>query len=131
MLCLLSGLAACSSTPTQGPEPQPQPSPGGELPPSKSEPPPRAPADRSAAASASAGLIARAHSAQQTGDLEQAQVLLQRAQRIDARNADVYLALAHLHLAQGDAPGGMAMAERGMLYCSGASCEPLRRFLQR
>jgi hypothetical protein len=115
-------VAACSSTQTQPPaETSPQ-----------RPPPPETTSEqqRDSAASASAGLLSRAEQAQQAGDYDGAQALLQRAQRIDARNAEVYLALARLHLVRGDEAGATAMAERGMLYCQGGSCERLRRFIE-
>lgn len=122
VLCLALVLSACSSTQTRPPEP------AEESPPPRPSPIPSE-QKRDSAASASAGLLSRAQLAQQAGDYGHAQALLQRAQRIDARNAEVYLALARLHLARGDEAGAMAMAERGMLYCEGGTCKQLRRFI--
>jgi len=120
---LLLGLAACSTTGTRQPAP-------AEVP-ASSKPSSQRDLERqdSSAASASAGMLSRAQAARQSGDLDTAQALLQRAQRIDARNAQVYLELARLHVAQGDESGARAMAERGMLYCQDTSCTALRHFI--
>jgi Tfp pilus assembly protein PilF len=80
--------------------------------------------------SASAGLIADAGQAQGSGDWQRAEALLQRAQRIDSRNARVYLALSRLYRAQGETSQSRSMAERGLLYCEGATCRDLRSELE-
>ena len=55
--------------------------------------------------------------------------LLERAQRIDPGSADIYLALAETHQARGDLSQARATAERGLLYCNGASqCGALRAY---
>jgi Tfp pilus assembly protein PilF len=123
LIVLVLGLTACSATSTKQSTPA--------EPPVSSKPSSQRDLERqdSSAATASAGMLSRAQKARQSGDLDTAQALLQRAQRIDARNAEVYLELARLHVAQGDESGASAMAERGMLYCEGASCTQLRRFI--
>ncbi len=123
LIVVLLGLSACSTTGTR------QPSPAEPPVSSKSSSQRDLERQDSSAASASAGMLGRAQQARQSGDLDTAQALLQRAQRIDARNAEVYLELARLHVAQGDEAGARAMAERGMLYCQGAGCAQLRRFI--
>jgi tetratricopeptide (TPR) repeat protein len=82
------------------------------------------------AASPYADLLRRAETASSRGDHEQALALLERAQRIDPGNADIYLRLAHTYSARGDAALARATAERGLLYCDGAAqCAALRRYL--
>ncbi len=78
--------------------------------------------------SARSGLLEQAAEARQSGDWHRAEGLLLRAQRIDARNAQVYLELARLYDDRGDERAAANMAERGMLYCSGKTCTELRRF---
>lgn len=74
-------------------------------------------------------LLDKAEQARQRGDYEQALALLERAQRIDADSADVYLAMARTHSARGDKSQARATAERGLLYCSGRSqCDALRAY---
>ena len=123
LIVLVLGLTACSATSTKQSTPA--------EPPVSSQPSSQRDLERqdSSAATASAGMLSRAQKARQSGDLDTAQALLQRAQRIDARNAQVYLELARLHVAQGDESGARTMAERGMLYCEGVSCKQLRRFI--
>ncbi len=74
-------------------------------------------------------LISRADMATAEGDYEYALALLERAQRIDPTNADVYLALVRTHLAKGDTRQARATAERGLLYCQNSTqCTQLRAF---
>ena len=63
------------------------------------------------------------------GDYEQSLALLERAQRIDPDNAQIYLGMARTHRARGDSAQARATAERGLLYCEGkAECDALRAF---
>lgn len=63
-------------------------------------------------------LISRAEASAASGDFEQALALLERAQRIEPTNADIYLALARTYLAKGDLHLAQTTAERGLLFCS-------------
>ena len=72
-------------------------------------------------------LVARASEASGRGDYDQALAYLERAQRIDPDNAEIYLALARTHDAAGNASQARAVAERGLLYCSGSrQCDALK-----
>ncbi len=75
---------------------------------------------------ASAGLLDQAREARRRGDLQRADALLQRAQRLDPANALVYLELARLHRQRGEEDAARAAAERGLLYCDAGSCDNLR-----
>ncbi|WP_165954392.1 tetratricopeptide repeat protein [Seongchinamella unica] len=95
-------------------------------------PAPSAPVDPpvNSAAGAHSGLLAKAESAMARGDYEESLAYLQRAQRIDPDNAEVYLAMAQTHSAAGNSAQARATAERGLLYCSGVSqCNALRAYL--
>ena len=63
------------------------------------------------------------------GDYQRAQGLLQRAQRIDSQDAQVYLELSLLYSAQGQSAQAKTMAERGLLYCASSTCTALRKQL--
>jgi tetratricopeptide (TPR) repeat protein len=79
---------------------------------------------------AAQGLMNKAELATSGGDYEQAIALLERAQRIDSDNGEIYLALAETYNAKGDLAMASAAAERGMLYCSGTTqCSALRGFV--
>ena len=97
-------------------------------------PPPTTPepASRPAQPRASAAyqpLLDRAGQAAGRGEYEEALALLERAQRIDPDSAEIYLALARTHHARGDRQQARAVAERGLLYCSGRSeCDALRTY---
>ena len=117
-------LAGCSSGPGPvKPESSPQ---GGPAPEHRGRP---AEPAQTSTPSASAGLLQRASTARRDGDYASAEPLLQRAQRIDPRNAEIYLEYARLQAAMGEAGEARTMAERGLLYCSGATCKSLRSFL--
>lgn len=74
-------------------------------------------------------LVARASEASSRGDYDQALAHLERAQRIDPDNAEIYLALARTHDAAGNASQARAVAERGLLYCSGSrQCDALKAY---
>lgn len=76
-----------------------------------------------------AALLQRAGAALAAGDYEASLVLLERAQRIDPGNADIYLRLAQTYAAKGDAALAGATAQRGLLYCEGrGQCDALRRY---
>ena len=62
-------------------------------------------------------LISRAEASVASGDFAQALALLERAQRIDPTNADIYLALARTYFAKGDLHLAQTTAERGLLFC--------------
>ena len=92
---------------------------------------PREPASKAATTGAHSGLIARASEARGRGDYDQALAYLERAQRIDPDNAEIYLALAQTHDAAGNVAQASAIAERGLLYCSGRrQCDELRALAQ-
>jgi Tfp pilus assembly protein PilF len=75
-------------------------------------------------------LLQKARSASSNGEVDKAQALLERAQRIDSRNAVIYLELARLHQSRGDSVEARTMAERGLLYCDRNSCAQLKKYLQ-
>lgn len=134
-------LQACSiyQMPGQQPGPAAEPPSHTELPPGEPEqhkpteqtPVQTAPREEEPAVNAAYGpLLARAEAATHRGDYEQALALLERAQRIDPDNADIYLELARTHSERGDARQAAAMAQRGLLYCvSSAQCDALRNLL--
>ncbi len=75
-------------------------------------------------------LVIRARDEAADGEYQQAIALLSRAQRIDGDAPEIYLELARVYGAMGDAGMSAASAERGLLYCSQASlCKELRRYL--
>jgi tetratricopeptide (TPR) repeat protein len=78
-----------------------------------------------------AGLLARAETAVEQGQYEQALALLERAQRIDPDSGEIYLQLARTYDAKGDLSLARATAERGLLYCaSKRQCGALRELAQ-
>jgi tetratricopeptide (TPR) repeat protein len=86
--------------------------------------PPEAPAS-----AAYRPLLEKATRAREQGDYEQALALLERAQRIDADSAEIYLAMAQTHSERGDVGQARAVAERGLLYCrSSRQCDALRAY---
>ena len=79
--------------------------------------------------SAHSGLISKADAARDRGDYDQSLAYLERAQRIDPDNADIYLGLAQTHAAAGNMNQANATAERGLLYCYGSrQCDALRAY---
>ena len=93
------------------------------------QPPARPP--RPATSSAWQPLVDKAGQAAARGDYDRALALLERAQRIDPESGAIYLQLARTHKARGNAAQARAMAERGMLFCSGqAECSALRAYTQ-
>jgi hypothetical protein len=134
VLALLLVAAGCATTtpPVETPAPAPvvkPPPPEVMKPTPKPQPPPPA---RPASPSASAAwqpLLAKADTATQHGDYEQALALLERAQRIDPDSGEVYLSMAKTYQAKGDAVKAKVVAERGLLYCTTeALCDALRAF---
>lgn len=125
LLIVLLGLVlgACASDPQR---------PASEAPASASPETVRTPATVEPAASepglrtASGGLLTQAREALRRGELDRADAILQRAQRLDPTNALVYLELARLHQKRGEPAAAQAAAERGLLYCDAGSCEDLR-----
>ncbi len=131
VLCIAALLAACGSNPYSLPKietAEPSHQEGDDAsPPPKSAPVEPAPAPESAT-SANNALLARAESARTAGDYDKALAYLERAQRIDPDDAGVYLALAQTHAEAGNASQARAVAERGLLYCSGSTqCDALRQ----
>ncbi len=107
-------------TPTPTPEPGAQPSPG----------PTPAPELPDTTTSAHDRLLAAAEAARDRGQYDQALAYLERAQRIDPDNADIYLDMAETHAAAGRLGQARTMAERGLLYCSSTrQCNALRAYL--
>jgi tetratricopeptide (TPR) repeat protein len=108
---VLSLLGACVA-PAPVPAPAPQP--------------PAASREDRVPNNASLGLIDQGRQARLDGDYERADGLLQRAQRVQPRNARVYLELSKLYRDRGDASAARHVAERGLLFCEEAVCSQLR-----
>jgi tetratricopeptide (TPR) repeat protein len=124
-------LSACGSNPYSLPKIESgeptvaEPAPTTEAPPA-SQP---EPAPRQHETSAHSSLLAKADAARDSGDFDQSLAYLERAQRIDPDNAQIYLGLAQTHAAAGNMTQAKATAERGLLYCSGSSqCSALRAY---
>lgn len=130
LLALPVFLSACGTNPYSSPEVETaQPSYEETSP--EPTPAPREPAPEPAATGAHSGLIASASEASSRGDYDRALAQLERAQRIDPDNAEIYLALAQTHYDAGNGAQAGAIAERGLLYCSGSrQCDALRAFIQ-
>lgn len=75
-------------------------------------------------------LMVAALQARSSGNRSRAVALLERAQRIDPDNGQLYLELARTHFDAGNVPQGRATAERGLLYCRGEECGELRALLE-
>ena len=87
------------------------------------------PSTRTNETSAHSGLLAKADMARDDGDYDQSLAHLERAQRIDPDNAEIYLGLAQTHAAAGNMTQAQATAERGLLYCSSSrQCDALRSY---
>ncbi|MEQ8517083.1 MAG: tetratricopeptide repeat protein, partial [Chromatocurvus sp.] len=99
------------------------PAPADPAPPreSKQEPP---------SGDARSSLMLAALRARSAGDSSRAIALLERAQRIDPDNGQLYLELARTHFAAGNTAQGRAMAERGLLYCRREECAALRALIE-
>ncbi|WP_170287242.1 tetratricopeptide repeat protein [Halioglobus maricola] len=121
-------IAACGTNPYSLPTIESS-EPSYEEPSAPSEPAQdREPApDKEAATGGHNVLIDRAIDVRAQGDYDRALGYLQRAQRIDPDDAEIYLELARTHSAMGNEPQAKAVAERGLLYCSGKSqCSALK-----
>ena len=121
ILALTLLLGACAgrvSEPVEPSAPTP-PAPAPAEPPAQPETEP--------SISASAGLLGAASRARHSGDYARAEGLLLRAQRIDPRNAAVYLELARLHRDRGETTDSATVATRGLLYCVSSVCDELKR----
>ena len=108
-------LGACASSP--------RPAPPAEV--ERQAPPP--PVSDQGTQTATRSLVLEAREARESGRCDRAAGLLQRAQRIDSRDGEVYLEFARLYLEQGDTGESAAMAERGLSYCSGDTCAQLKK----
>ena len=118
-------LAACASGPRPVPPAAPaasQPAPGTATPAVTA--PPAAPV-----VSPVTGLLKEARRACEAGDLQLGLARLDRALRIEAGDAALYLEMARCYRTGGDRARAAAAAERGMSYCEGAACAALRDFL--
>ncbi len=109
---LLAALLAACSAPAPVPAPAPAPPSSGRV--------------DSYPNNASLGLIDQGRRARLAGDYERADGLLQRAQRVEPRNAVVYMELSRLYRDKGDQEAARHVAERGLLYCDGNTCRELR-----
>ncbi|MFK7976773.1 MAG: tetratricopeptide repeat protein [Halioglobus sp.] len=123
-----------SGYPKEEPRPDERPSteapskPSGQVPQTPVETAPRV--QEPSVTAAYTPLLAKADAATARGDYEQALALLERAQRIDPDNAQIYLELARTHSERGDARQAAATAQRGMLYCENPEqCDALRNYL--
>ncbi len=72
----------------------------------------------------------RAKQATESGDLESAAALLERALRLAPSRATTYLELAKLKAASGNLAQALVFAERGLLYCEHPICGVLKSFIQ-
>lgn len=133
-VALAAVLSACGSNPYSLPdvttgEPDYRDSEGQSAPVVPSVPPRQADPGATAAAGPHRELLAMAVSARGQGRYDQALAYLERAQRIDPDDAEVYLAMARTHDAAGNAGQAKATAERGLLYCmNSAQCNALRTY---
>lgn len=75
-------------------------------------------------------LMVAALQARSAGNSSRAVALLERAQRIDPDNGQLYLELARTHFDAGNVAQGRATAERGLLYCQREECAALRALLE-
>ena len=127
-LALAVFLSACGTNPYSLPKVETA-EPSYEEPATGPTPDTERPASETAASKAHGGLMASASEASSRGDYSQALAYLERAQRIDPDNAEIYLALAQTHDAAGNGAQATAVAERGLLYCSGSrQCGALRAY---
>jgi Tfp pilus assembly protein PilF len=121
-------LGACGTVPDRDPAPvenRPKSAPASTVPtPTQPSSPQRPPIN-----SAAQSLMEKAGAELDTGDYEQALALLERALRIDPDSGEIYLALVKTYSLKGDTAMANAVAQRGMLYCSGkAQCDALRAY---
>ena len=129
---LLLMLTACGSTPYSLPRIETGEPEVTESQPKAPAPVPDRPDERpveAAAPGAHSGLLAKAGTARELGDYAESLAYLQRAQRIDPDNAEVYLGMAQTHAAAGNVAQARATAERGLLYCNDSrQCDALRAY---
>jgi len=125
----LAGCGTVGQSPDSGPVPIEKDPPYTDVSKPATPSPPAGPAQPATTSGAAKSLMNKAEVASRSGDYEQAVALLERAQRIDSDSGEIYLALAETYTAKGDLAMAGAVAERGMLYCSGATqCSALRAF---
>ncbi|AQA17005.1 hypothetical protein BST95_01025 [Halioglobus japonicus] len=124
-------LAACGTNPYSLPKIESgEPSYEDTSPPEAPEPAPTPAPDSSTGSGGHNVLIDRAVQARSSGDADRALGYLQRAQRIDPDDAEIYLELARTHAVLGNTAQAKAVAERGLLYCSGSrQCNALAGFV--
>jgi tetratricopeptide (TPR) repeat protein len=124
---LLAIIAGCASGPTPVPPEDPAAREGsGRAPtPAVIEVPPDPVAN-----SAVDDLLEEARRFRERGELSASYARLERALRIAPERAEVYLELARNHAAAGRSAQAAAAAERGLLYCSGATCSRLRALIK-
>jgi tetratricopeptide (TPR) repeat protein len=126
----LSACGTIGQSPGSGPAPIEEPDYTDVTKPETPAPPSQPTTPSQPVISAAQSLMNKADVAASSGDYEQAIALLERAQRIDSDNGEIYLAMAETYRAKGDVAMASAAAERGMLYCSGAKqCGALRGFV--
>jgi tetratricopeptide (TPR) repeat protein len=119
-------LAACASgpTPVSPEEPAARDASGRAPTPAVIEVPPDP-----VVSSAVDDLLVEARRLRERGDLRSSFARLERALRIAPDRAEVYLELARNHAASGKPEQAAAAAERGLLYCHGATCSRLRALI--
>ena len=123
-------LGGCSIYSAPGSKPVPvEKAPEPAVKPPVTAPQTRPPATTPTPSAAYQPLLDKAAQARSRGDYEESLALLQRAQRIDPDSAEIYLAMAATHQARGDTSQARAVAERGLLYCTGTrECDALRSY---
>jgi tetratricopeptide (TPR) repeat protein len=104
---------ATAPPPVASPAPAPAPAPG--LP----APAPQPSRPQSDARSASASLLAESRTARAAGRYPQAAASIERALRIDPNNAELWLELGEIQLAQGNAPQAASMARKALTLTGG------------
>lgn len=93
----------------------PVPAPG----PASPAPAPRPSRPQSDARSASESLLAESRTARAAGRYPQAAASIERALRIDPNNAELWLELGEIQLAQGNAPQAASMARKALTLTGG------------
>jgi len=136
---LLAGTAGCT-VPVYEPVPAPRPAPPPAPPPATqatgsgaAADVPASPAPAPAAplppapppsSGATAALLAQGRQQAAAGDYAMATSSLERALRINPRDAELWCELGHIKLRQGDAAQAQSMAQRGLAVAGG---DPVRR----
>ena len=121
-------LSACASGPAPVPPQDPAAGRGSTAGPTPAVTEPRDDPARSGGGAVEA-LLADARRLRDEGDLDGCFSRLERALRIAPQHAPVYLELARSHRIAGHGESAAASAERGLLFCSGATCAALWGFL--